>query len=657
MGKEKNWDFGYRSFYPELETMKKFRKNGIDTFTFMVSNTANSLGEASTKYPPVWVWKNTYELDVFDRQIGDILAVIPDARLICYIDLNTPHWWTRYLGAFNARYDSYYDLGKITPSELWRRDTIAYMQALLSHAENNYSKNIVAYVISCGGGTEWHDRCRGEESPYRLAAYQRWMADKGKPVPRDIPPRSIREYGRYGFDFSTPSNSFGYWAGFDESDLDKACKPDAGGLFRVPETDRKALDYWQFCNEQIAETIELFLKKAREVIRPIAELGTVYGYITEVGEYMLASSGHLAYEKLCESPYPDFFVAPISYCDRETGGGSGSQTAVGTIHLHGKQMLNSVDCKTYTANRKIGRFSTIPSSGAWLNWPDDTSVVAGIKREMAHSLINRTSLWYFDMWGGFWESDAAMDTFKLVKRIWDEQTSHASAEVSEILMVVNPGNVYYINDMHPNAHRFHRPFRLLLNHIGAPHLICSFNDLLLMDLNRFKMIIFCHPFELPEVKQEILEKYVLNKQRRIIWAYGPGIINEGKWEPENVEKICGTPFGTPGVNRSDMGEWNSIYIHDPEALKAEDLREIAGDAGCHIYCSELRPVYANNRLVAVHTGIAETLHMNFPKAYGKITELFSRQEYFNSNKIDITTSGPDTLIFLCEDTESETTKI
>ena len=113
---EKKQYFAYRSFWPEIETMKKFRACGVDTFMFMVSNVTNSIGTPYTKYPPVWKWNNIYDLDAFDRQIGDILEAIPDAKLMCMIDLNTPQWWTRYLGAFGVKYDSFYELGKIAAS-------------------------------------------------------------------------------------------------------------------------------------------------------------------------------------------------------------------------------------------------------------------------------------------------------------------------------------------------------------------------------------------------------------------------------------------------------------------------------------------------------------------------------------------------------------
>ena len=108
--------FAYRSFWPELETMKKFREVvGVKVFNVMISNTANSLGFSYTKYPPVWKWNGVYDLDAFDRQLDDVLRVIPDAKFLCMLDLNTPHWWTRYLGAFGIRTHQH----NVSTSEAW----------------------------------------------------------------------------------------------------------------------------------------------------------------------------------------------------------------------------------------------------------------------------------------------------------------------------------------------------------------------------------------------------------------------------------------------------------------------------------------------------------------------------------------------------------
>ena len=673
---KKNQYFAYRSFWPELETMKKFRECGVDTFMFMVSNVANSLGTPYTKYPPVWKWNNIYDLNAFDRQIEDILKAIPDAKLMCMIDLNTPHWWTRYLGAFGVKYDSFYELGKISASQTWRRDTADYMQVVLQHAEKNYSNHLVSYVLGCGGATEWHDRSRGEESIYRLAAYRQWQLEHRK-TPTDIPSRMLRDSGAYDFD-KTYTEPLSYYNGIDPTGCYDKLFPDGFGLMRTPEKNQEAMDYWRFCNEYNADTAKFFLGKARDTIRPDKELGMFFGY--SFG-YWTMTAGHLAYERLLDSPELDFLMAPISYCGRGIGHGSVSMTVRESISLRGKRMLQEMDQRTYTSNHKLADYIELPdplkNSAEKVEWTDatdskelakkfcmatdgiwknDDEIAAGMKRETAFCLINGDSLWWFDMWGGFYRGEKVFATLKQVKKIWDEQIKYPSCDISEILMVLDPDNMYLLNDMDARCGNFNKKPHAALSILGMPYTVCSFNDIEQMEMERFKLVIFCHPFELTTKHRNVLERHVLNSNRSVLWLYGPGIVNGGKWDSDNVEKVCGTAFGTGGLNIKKMADWTSIYIHDPNTLTPENLQEVAIGAGCHAYCSKLRPIFANDRLVSVHTGIAETLHISFSKSYGEITELFSGKKYFNTNKIDITTTGPDTLIFLCEDIESETTK-
>ncbi len=666
---EKKLYFAYRSFWPEIETMKKFRECGIDTFTFMVSNVTNSLGLPYTKYPPVWKWNGKYDLDAFDRQIGDILNAIPDARLMCLIDLNTPQWWTRYLGAFGVRYDSFYDLGKISASSTWRRDTTEYMQILLRHAEKNYADNLVAYMLGCGAATEWHDRSRGEESVYRLTAYRQWQVEHGM-KPTDIPPRLARDAGSYDFDRSF-FEPLSYFNGIDPTGCYDKLFPEGFGLMRTTEKNREAIDYWRFCNEYNADTAGFFLRKAREAVRGDVELGMFFGYAFG---YWTMTSGHMDYERLLDSPDLDFVMAPISYLGRGMGRGSTSVTVGKTIALKNKRMLQEMDQRTYTSNHKLAEYVELPdplkhraeetewkdatdsrelakkfvmaSDGIWKN---DDEIAAGIKRETAFCLINGDSLWWFDMWGGFYKGEKVFAVLKQVKEIWDEQSSRPFADVSEILMVVDPDNMYFINDMDARSGTFQFGTVNALSLAGIPYSVCSFNDIEELEMSRFRLVIFCHPFELAERHMRVLKKNVLNDNRSVLWLYGPGIINNGKWDPGNVKTICGTEFGADGLGACHMEGWKSLYVHYPYTLTPEIIHQVAVDAGCHVYCSKIRPVFANSRLVAVHTGIAEILAVTFRKKYRSVVELFSGKEYSDTLCLEINSSGPDTFLFLCEE--------
>jgi hypothetical protein len=95
--------FAYRSFNPELETVKVFADFGVDWVCIYPSNVLNSLGIPYSAYGPTWLGLDEYDFDPLDRQIADLRAVNPKVQIICMVDLNTPPWFERRLGWGGSR--------------------------------------------------------------------------------------------------------------------------------------------------------------------------------------------------------------------------------------------------------------------------------------------------------------------------------------------------------------------------------------------------------------------------------------------------------------------------------------------------------------------------------------------------------------------------
>lgn len=184
-----------------------------------------------------------------------------------------------------------------------------------------------------------------------------------------------------------------------------------------------------------------------------------------------------------------------------------------------------------------------------------------------------------------------------------------------------------------------------MNRTGVPYGVCSINDIDKLDLSKVKLLLFTHPFNLDGKKMEMLRKHVLKDGRTVIWLYGPGIIKDGKWNPENVEKVCGSKFKTKGISTVKMNGWNSVYAHTKDALTSEALRKIYAEAGVHIWSDKPRPVYANSTLAAVHTAEAEEIEFKFPRKCELIEELYSGETFRNTDTVKIKTSGPDTKFY------------
>ncbi|WP_418392510.1 hypothetical protein [Victivallis lenta] len=423
--------FAYRSFWPELETVRRFGETGINTVAVFPSNTCNSLGEPYSKYPPNWLWFDTYDFEPVKRQFDDLLSANPNAEFLVMLDLNSPLWLTRQLYAVNG--DSYSNLSEAISIPRWREATGNYCDALVDFLEEHYGSRIRAYIPACGSTDEWMDLCDGGAGKYKSERYRAWCREKGLPVPDDVPARSRR--GRFGFE----------------------------NVLRDPATDAESIRYWRFTSSLVCDTIREFADRVRKRCGREIELGVFYGYILELGGDWV-KKGHLAYQELLASGSIDFLISPGTYEHRKIGDGGGFMVPMGTVRRFGRNYLHECDQRTHCFNPNLSRAVRLE----FQHWQDEAEDIAGMRREMALSLIHHTSLWWFDMWGGYYQSPAVFDNLARMKELWDRYSGDDSPGRAEIALVVDPDGAALVNDEAAGADRFHRDLCHLLNRVGAP---------------------------------------------------------------------------------------------------------------------------------------------------------------------------------------------
>ncbi len=83
--------------------------------------------------------------------------------------------------------------------------------------------------------------------------------------------------------------------------------------------------------------------------------------------------------------------------------------------------------------------------------------------------------------------------------------------------------------------------------------------------------------------------------------YAPGIVNNNKWDSDNVKKLCGTEFETTGINRIDMDDWTSVYIYNPENLTSET------GGSSHKSAENRNKTFLNSDSISIKTNSPETL--------------------------------------------------
>jgi len=599
---DKNIYTCYRSFWPELETTAKFKELGINTRCFFAANTINSIGFEYCKYPLIWQGIKKYDFAAYDKQVDDLLSANPDAEFLCMIDLNTPYWLMRKFAM-----DSFADISHMAADPQWIKITTEWMLDFIDYSEKKYGDKISAYILSGGGTSEWYEYDRGRSSRVKNAAWREWCKKNGFDLGADVPP---------------------------ETTLRKAAHEN---VIYDPATEMNKIQYWNFHNQVIADAVVAFAGAARPAIPEEKELGVFFGYYM-VSDNKLVSFGHLGYERVFACPDIDFIINPGTYNDRQIGGGSGPQLVHGTALRYGKRCLHEIDHRTHcvSANPVVGH-------DAWKTQADD---IAGLKREAAFSLINHMSLWWFDMWGGWYKTEANQELIKKLQKISDKYVNDRSASVAETLMIADPQSACYLNDKAPHASAMARQFRDKLNKVGAPFDVYSFNDIPVIDLSRYKVVFLPAMLLITPERAEILKKFILNSGRTIVWNYAPGICDGVSLDTERVKQWTGAAYRTPGPVKVAMDGWSSVYSFEYKTMTPAAMKSIMQEAGVHMYTDDLNPVYANQRLLAIHfkTGGAKTVHL--PRKFGKVMDVYSGKVVAeNTSEFTYEFASPDTVLF------------
>jgi len=575
----------FRSFRHEERFNRQFADAGIRLVFIYPANTICSLGVPYTQYPPNWIGPGRYDFDALDRQINDILAWNSGAKLMCMIDLNTPPWWIESHGGA----DSFRSFGHVAARDDYRRDVKQYLRDFLQHTETHHKDKIAAYLISGGMTCEWQDLSRGTPSPSKEAAFGRWLGKPGAVIPADR--------------------------------MHASRSP-----FYDPVADADAIAYWRFSAALVADRILEFAAEAQKTIQHRVPLGCFFGYVMEHNRGRLLYEGHLSYDRVFASPHLDFFASPASYMDRRAGGTGGFMTCIDSILSRGKSAWLELDHITHLVKDRKVNGRPIPGSGSAFRTEAET--IGALRREFAMCLVRGVHVWWFDMFGGWFDSPNLMAEITRMREIGDRfaGTSRLRAEVA---VLVDADSMYYVDGQSELARRVLSELRSALSRMGAPWEIYSLADLPQLDLSRFRMVVLPNLFAVTPQKRAWLDEKVFCDGKHIVFVYAPGIITNGRYDVKNVEKLTGIPVdslppvtGPPQVTRKAMGDWTSILVSTP-CISSHVLRSIAKKAGVHIYCDQPDTLYASENLLAIHTaeeGGQRTFTL--PRA-ARVVELFS----------------------------------
>ncbi len=576
----------YRSFWPQERYNRQFAEADVKLVFIYPSNTICSLEVPYSNYPKIWTGPNQYNWKSLDDHIDDVLKWNRKAKLMVMIDLNTPRWWAKlHDGA-----DSFTHLAETVLRDDFKRDVNEYMRKCLEHTEAKYKDKIVTYQLSCGGTCEWYDWQRGKPGPLKHAAFAKWMKRPGLKIPED------REKTSHD-------------------------------LFYDPVKDADKIAYWKFHNGLIAEIMLDFAARAKRIINDRVPLGTFHGYIMELGAHRLLFDGQLGYDPVFQSPLLGYNTEPADYANRNGGGTGGFLYCIDSLFANNKGAWHEVDHRTYCIkdSTNIGT-RRLTKDGKRLNFHTRAEAVGGLRREFCMAMIHGSHLWWFDMFGGWFDDPVIMANMKKMTAI-SERFAETGPGKAEVAVLADAHSMYYVDGHCRLGDQLLRELQFAMFRAGVPWRCFSFADLPKLDMSQYKVVILPNLFVVTPEKRKLLDEKLFRDGKTIIMPFAPGIITNGKYDPANIEKLAGVKVDDVGgmdqpqeVIYRDRGGWTSVFPRRPE-FTSPGLREIFRKAGVHIYSRDDDPFYANDELIALHSGKGGRRTFRLPEAR-KVTELF-----------------------------------
>ena len=544
----------YTTYFEERSRYEDFLDKGYRIFFVNASFTTSPINSSKTGFTPfhVGVYEDMENPDYseFEDAVYKILKKCPDAIIFPRVYVSMPKWWvaenpdevipTKFGGYREAMF-----------SDKFREDGTVLLRRFVNHVKAaDYAPRIAGWQL-CGGQTqEWfcHD-LNGCLAPAAEKYFRRWVKET------------------YGEDNATlpAKEDFLY--------TDKVC-----------QTNENARRYSLFCNLGVAESLDHFASVVKDETGHSQIVGAFYGYSFECNRSVLFGSHGL--RRLLDSPNVDFFSSPNAYtCNRAFGIDWADMIPVDSVKHHGKLCFIECDIRTYlTTGIQQARPGEYPESiyptktknSVWSGPPTPELSREALRKSFAHQLTKASAVWWFDMWGGWYNDPLLMDELERMKEIYEKEPENNQSPLNpEVVFFADETGYANLYSQSPqlSTHFELTPgiifSRTAMGTTGAPYDSCMVEDAPEV-LKNYKVAVF--PFPAPsETGKKALELC----------------------EKMNIPYLAATP--------------------EHFTLTTEEIRAFLKEHGVHLYTEEGDVVYAGNGYLGYHSTVGGTKTITLPK--------------------------------------------
>lgn len=568
----------YMTYFQENNEYESFTLAGYELFSlpvFFSTRGINTLSNISPFEEGIFEIKGEPNFEIFDQNIETILEQNSNAYILPRMNISMPTWWeeenpteVNITEDGESKRESFY-------SEKWRKDAGELVLQFIKHInQSDYRDRILGYQIACGNTEEWfHFDLNGGIGPAAERGFEAFI--------KQMYPDEVGDYDglpKFKSDNEVITDDLHHWR------------------------------FLEFCSLAVADAISYFSGLVKEATNYQLIVGTFYGYGLEVYNSLY---GTHALNYLLDNENVDFFCSPNSYqFQRKAGIDWPDMTVTDSMKLHNKFYFAECDIRTSLTkwindSREGAALEGTYNSELWFGPKTIEDSLQLIRKTFTRQLIKGNGLWWFDMWGGWFENETIMEEMKAYEEIATVALHDKKREsVAKVAVFTDEAAYQYLNPR-SQAGSIVSDARHELGLTAVPYDSYDLNDFESVYKN-YEAIIFLSPV----VRQEMQQAINLAQESQIATL--------------------------------------SINLQTPE-LSVKQLRDFYKDNEIHIWCKTDDVIYVNDNFIAVHAATSGKKTLNLDRERN-ITQLLPQEtNSFKSDQITVEMNEYETILFRLED--------
>jgi len=601
--------YGYMSYQPDKARYEDFKNAGVHLFftgVYAGDRGINQYSGIRPFRPGFWKGYDRYDFSAVEH---DFRLILGDSKpgenyLIPRLMVEPPAWWEDANPGELCRDAQGTPVHHSYCSVKWKRDTEHMLEAFRDWLEDSgFAPYVPGWHIACGNTEEFlrpshHPMQYTDYSPCALRAFRRWL---GKRYPSAEALNRAWHTAYASIDdaqFATPAQRM-----FGSA---------AGGALHDPAFEQRAIDTYAFLNEVNAQAVVDLCEAAKRVTGGDIVIGAFFGYSTAGTE-----EGHHASHIVLESDAVDFLASPFMYTDNRAAGVDwGFPGSVESAMLHGKPWFMEADVRTCLSEpiSKCMPYADPVVSRAydgpvWLG-PDTVEGSLGqMTKALARVLTHNTAVWWFDMWGGWYDHEEFMNFHRQARELYEAHTAAGgSKNAAQVAVFLDDAFFHRISPIEGYAWMYHELSKKL-GHTGTPYRLYLFDDFEKIDPAEYRLALFGPVAEWPAAKLDALRKWKADGRMLVFLdARNTDVSASGgvrQSDETGLERLPGDAQTVTDANGRTTALLRrhaeySVYCTAERAPDADLLRRLILAAGGQIYAFGGDTVYASEKYLAIH---------------------------------------------------------